>query len=364
MHIVTLAHDVALSRVHDFSFIFEETTQLLFSAETFLARNWNALAAGMSVEALMEDAPGDEGGKAALLSELLKRNILVQIALDGRPLDVTRIRSIDLAGTKFAVFCEGEEAESTVSALFDEQHDIEPGPADFQIIVRSGDGQIAINEVGDDEFEVSLFNEAAPILRMLMTECVLENHDGISLHSAIFDNGEKTALILGDSGAGKSVLTTFLAASGYNAVCDDVAVVDSTGAVEGVRLPFTYKCEAWTLLDEHLPGLVSAQAFDRSDHKTVKYVPIEEPATAPVQPDFIFALDRVDVETPSIECINTVDAMQLLIQSGCTEDDRMSKEVFFSLCSLLRGAKAFRLRYTELTEGLSLVNDIFGIEKK
>jgi hypothetical protein len=86
--------------------------------------------------------------------------------------------------------------------------------------------------------------DLVPALEGLVYDRLLRPERGLAvLHAAVAARGRRAVLFLGDSGAGKSVLSLRLARRGWTYLSDDLAPVDGSGRVLAVPRPVTCAAE-------------------------------------------------------------------------------------------------------------------------
>jgi hypothetical protein len=158
------------------------------------------------------------------------------------------------------------------------------------------------------------------------------------LHAGVIERGARVALVLGDSGAGKSTVTISAHVGAWRALGDDIALVavDATGVrVMTLGLPLAFPGE---LFASPLPGS-EPMAGDPRGRWTLASPP---PDGGREVTDLVVATHSTAAEG-SLERIRAMDSFEQVIGAFVAMNEPLLLRRFFPVASVLSRARAWRL---------------------
>ena len=211
----------------------------------------------------------------------------------------------------------------------------------------------------------------APLLKLALTDVVLDLTDNLLLHAAVVEvptKGSRAAmLIVGDPGAGKSTLALSMTRAGCRLCGDDLALLEWDGNVRAVPFPATLKTGSWSLLaanegrvaeNDLTQNINEARSYLRPDAQHVRYLPlagayIEVPEALPVR--WVVFLDRVSepVECPVATPLEFPDVLSRMIAASWSGTEDLEPLEFQALAACLDGAGCIELHYSDLSPAVA-----------
>lgn len=191
---------------------------------------------------------------------------------------------------------------------------------------------------------------AAHLYDTVIFHLLNESRNGVALHAGAVVCGDKTVLLPGLSGAGKSTVTAWLISRGCTYLTDELIFlgIDDDDSIEYFKRPLCLKPGSLHLIDELLHDPLSTDLL-LDDHGAViphrlinetNSVPKSHPACV-ILPEY-----RTDAD-PMLETISTARLATILM--GCHVNARnLVDHGFKQILELARAATAHRLRYSSL----------------
>ena len=204
--------------------------------------------------------------------------------------------------------------------------------------------------------------EFLPLVKALLIDSVLKfGRQEVALHAAALVREGKTVLLLGSPGTGKTTLAATLAQTGFDVVADDVVLLDDSGLITGLALPFTVKESAWAMLAEDWPALVDQPNYRRPDGIKVRYIRHDRFANPrPRRIGTVIILDRQPDGEAALHELGCVSALDALIAEGDARDGRLTETGFKALVTGLTEARCFRLSYSDRHHAAELVSSLYS----
>ncbi|NRB20320.1 MAG: hypothetical protein HRU33_22980 [Rhodobacteraceae bacterium] len=242
-----------------------------------------------------------------------------------------------------------------------------PLPCDAYVSVqRSGDKLGVALRGGSIDWASA--SEVVPLLKIAITDAVLDNMDDLLLHVALLHKGDRAIVLVGGPGAGKSTLATALGAKGFTLAGDDLATLGPDGTVRALPFPVTLKTGSWPLLQDRQVEIAAAATHLRPDDRYVRYLAVDaKTALKPLAVGWIVFLDRTEglspghssdhspSLSPSLSPVTAPETIYGLIGSAWSGDTALTPEEFSALAACVDGASCVRLRYCDLSMAVDLL---------
>jgi hypothetical protein len=184
-------------------------------------------------------------------------------------------RTYTILESSFGLGFPSAEAHAAVAPLLDHLSTAEPSTRQISLSLVETDDGFALH-AGDVVLErcAELHRVAPMILAVIMAIAIRSSGGLCAVHASAVGHRDKTALLVGEAGAGKSTLAAAAAASGFCHLADDTVVLERASlAVRPVPSPPCIKEGAWPVLAERLHGLYDLPVHVRLDGRRARYVP-------------------------------------------------------------------------------------------
>ena len=181
---------------------------------------------------------------------------------------------------------------------------------------------------------------------------------GVFHASAVAKKGS-CALILGDSGNGKSTALALLQAHGFDCLADDFVPIDSqNNLVHTFPAAISIKKNSVDTLLPYYPELNSLTEIEfKKQHKTVKYLPpksLNYSAQSPCRA-LIFVKYTPD-ETCKLTDVSNIDAFQKIVTDSWLSPLRQNVKSFLNW---FEGMPCYQLAYSDNGEMITTFEDLF-----
>lgn len=357
--VAVAAVGVRISRIKGSRFLFVPEHQQLFKIDAATERLWPALRTGALVRDIAEMAADFGQDGIGLVEQLRKIGAVRYVSLDDAPALVETRVTVSVGGACIGINFTGPRAMKRLRGVF--AHLETPVLPVEEIVVFENDEGIGLALSGDEPVSYG-WTEAGPALKLLLTELALEATEGVALHVGTLRRGKEALLLVGAPGAGKSTLSVALGKRGYELEGDDLAALLPDGRVRAIALPVTLKEGAWPMLAHLHPELRDGEIFVRPDDKTVQYLPLPPSANPPpLRARCALTLCRNESAAPGLEPLGAEQFIAAMIEGAWSSDLRLSPEDFDGLAACADGVEFFRLTYSDLQTGLSLVEEAWQI---
>lgn len=360
-------HELVLALLDSRNLLFNADAQAIYELDDFSADLWRSSSSALTNEEIASEIAKSAGSLesahrmiAASAEQLLEK---LTSTPNGRAEESNSLAdpltqlTLGLAG----VFVRLNLSESLVA-------DVEgafaclkrsSGDASISITARAARGMVQTHVDGRPVSSCGR-SEFVPLVKALLIDSVLKwaSYE-VALHAAVLECGAGTVLLLGPPGAGKTTLASALVRRGFRIAADDVALLDNSGRLTGLLLPFTVKEGAWPMLSPDWPALATEPIYRRPDGIRVRYLQnFEFAGVRPQRIKLVVLLDRRAGAATSVSSIGCITALQALIAEGDARDERLSPAGFRSLVTALKDANCFRLTYSDLAEGARAVTNL------
>jgi len=355
--LIVTSEGARLVRIAGEPLLFVPARQALCSVTAEAAALWPRLETGLGL-GLDEVAAEDEAQISRIVSDLSSVGAVETLSSEEGPAPVAVTETLALGDATVLVTFPDETLHAVLMPAFAPLRTA-PGATDAQVVlVRKGARVGVARRDGDVRWGDE--DEALPLLKIAITEGLLDLNAALALHAAVLVRNDRAMLLLGESGAGKSTLSLWLARAGFTLACDDFAELGLDGTVRAFSFPVTLKPGAWPLFAERHPELAEAPVFRRPDEKRARYLPLAEPwAGRARKVGWIVLLDRREGSAPAaapvLEPVATTETFSTLLSSAWSGDTALQPEEFEGLAACIDGARCVRLTYSDLDAAAGLL---------
>lgn len=178
-------------------------------------------------------------------------------------------------------------------------------------------------------------------------------------HASAVAKKESCALILGDSGNGKSTALALLQAHGFDCLADDFVPIDSqNNLVHTFPAAISIKKNSTNALLPHYPELSNLTEIEfRKQHKTVKYLPpksLNYSAQSPCKA--LVFVKYTPEETCKLTRISNIDAFQKIVTDSWLSPLRQNVKSFLNW---FEGMPCYQLAYSDNGKMIATFEDFF-----
>lgn len=356
-------HSTRLRVVHHVPLLLLADRDRLFAGERFTAEIWPRLESGLSVAEFTEAAAAADRDGRRVIAELLGAGAIQEISTDEGVVPVASRLCVDLGNLSVCLNFAGDRSASIAKAMLCHL-ETAPRALQVQLVIVEKPDAMGVARCGG-AIGWARWEQAAPVLKVALTELALEHLDQVALHVATLSTDDGALLIVGAPGAGKSTLSVALGASGFRLEGDDVGALEPDGRVRALPFPATLKSGAWPLLDQLRPDLDDRPVFVRPDEQRVRYIPLDSPGVPPARPvRCVLSLNREEAAAPCLEPLAVDESIAALLEGAWSRDKRLSPTGFEALAACVEGAAFFRLTYSDLATGIPLAETAWRMAGK
>ncbi|MFN3511762.1 MAG: hypothetical protein ACK41C_01845 [Phenylobacterium sp.] len=337
--------------------------QQLFELNATAAEIWRGLAAGASTSEAGEGlrrlgASRDEAcayvAQAAL--DWTDLGLLVPAAVQqglARPPLTERVYRLD--GLAVRLSLHGSGALDAVDSAFGHLEATDALPTgELALAPYAGGWMLFVNGASHGRLAPEAL---VPGLKAILTDLYAGAVDeGFLVHAALLKAGERTLLLTGEPGAGKTTLTLALAAAGMTYGGDDIVRISPDGLARPAPFAAAVKAGAWPLLSGRLPQVDHAPTHRRADGQEVRYVlPPTAAAFAPAAPDLVLVLRREAGAAPRLEPMHPLDALCVLLDSAFARRGAADPDGLTGFAQRLEHAACGTFVYSDLDAAVAAV---------
>lgn len=198
--------------------------------------------------------------------------------------------------------------------------------------------------------------------RFSLVQAILDRTMCIAVHCACLMQGDRTIMLLGAPGAGKSTLAMFASQHGLELRGDDIALFDpKSGCIVALSLPLTLKQDSWPMIALTDWKCERQEFVSREDGVEVVYLPLWRTSReGPVAPTALILLDRTEAAEPELSPWPTIDCLRHLCSESRSQAGNASVSDMRALLAMLDSAETFRLRYSDAATAGKLLGRQFG----
>jgi Coenzyme PQQ synthesis protein D (PqqD) len=268
--------------------------------------------------------------------------------LGSQPIYVERTFNISIAGFNATVRVATERLARSLT-LFD-----------HQIMPVENCGHVF--DVGEADGLVHVFHnkrhviccdaiELAPAIKAYLTELIVAlSPPNVVFHSACLVRGEKSLLISGRPGAGKSTLALRLVEAGFEYSTDDIVLLAPDGRAMGVPFAPAVKPGAWDIVNQFRPDLKGAIVHRRPDGKRVRYLkPNRIARSGGISVGWIIFIRRTGGPT-RLKPLGQIEVMRRLMEGSYSPGGRLNLAMCKALKQMVAHAESFELIYSDLAD--------------
>ncbi|WP_028056091.1 hypothetical protein [Sphingobium bisphenolivorans] len=203
-------------------------------------------------------------------------------------------------------------------------------------------------------------SQAGPVLKAKITEEILKDPRWrLALHAGCLHRRGKALLLLGEPGAGKTTLTSWLTAQGFDYAGDDIAMVDGEGRVQGLAFLPSVKAGAWPLLESVYGDMARLPVHLRADRKRVRFpTPGGIAAEQPVGIGWIIRLRRRSAGGAELRPMTTAIALRQLLAEAASHDEEIGRDSLDLMIRTVAAARCHELHYARLDDATALLKQI------
>lgn len=232
-------------------------------------------------------------------------------------------------------------------------------PRGHVLVVKESDGLV---HVFHNDRRIASCNplELAPVIKAYITDRILaESGPHVVFHAACLVRDQKSVLISGRPGAGKTTLALRLVADGFAFGGDDIAMIGPDGRAAGVPFAPAIKPGAWDIAETLRPDLKKYAVCRRPDGKRVRYLKPENLARNPPHAVGWIIFIRRKAGAASLNPINRVEALRRLMDASHAVEGKLDLEKCNALKQMIENAEMFELTYANLSQASEAIGGLF-----
>lgn len=331
-------------------FLFVPNRQSLCGYAADAADLWAALEQGLFLDT--DEAP-------PAVSDLIAVGAVDVLSSEEGEAPVAVTETLALGGARILVTFPDEAMHAAAMPAF--AHLRAPkGPTDAQIVMLRHRNRVAA-ALRDGPASWGKPDRATPLLKIALTEVVLDHVEGLALHAATVLRGDRAMLLLGEPGAGKSTLSQALHGPEFTIAGDDLAELRFDGRVQALPFAVTLKRGSWRLLQGRHDDIDRVETFVRPDGKKARYLPVDASAgRTPQEVAWIVLLDRKDGAVPVIAELSVAETFGALLASAWSGETDLTPRGFTGLAACIDGARCVRLTYSDLDAATGALSRLCG----
>lgn len=269
-----------------------------------------------------------------------------------RPLVIQRI---SIGGIGFALRYHEESLTTRVAPLF-AHLEAEGAPASFMYELWQDDGLACLSRNGEPA-SVMRPVQVGPVIKARIADDILKDQRWLlALHAGCLHRNGKALLILGEPGAGKTTLTSWLTGRGFVYGGDDITVVSSDGRVLGLPFLPSVKAGGWKLLASVYDNLARLPVHVRPDRRRVRFPkPSELAGGEMTEIGWIIKLRRRRAGPTKLEPITSALALKHLLAEAASQGEALQRPSLDVMIQAIAGAQCRQLHYTQLEDASRLL---------
>lgn len=170
--------------------------------------------------------------------------------------------------------------------------------------------------------------------------------------SAVARNG-KGILFPALGGSGKTTLSAYLMAQGFEFLNDDAVPLCSQSArLQPIPLSLSIKQGSWSVLDTWFPALTSSRIYGAVGHQIRYLAPVEKYVCRQPVECAMVVLPVYSLQATRLVCeqVSTREAFEHIIRSGCILDQPVAFAQIAALVDWLKALPVYRVTYRDMKE--------------
>jgi len=209
-------------------------------------------------------------------------------------------------------------------------------------------------------------DQLAPLVKALaFSYCIDRSEFSFAIHAGAVCDTQRTLVLPGAAGSGKTSLTAALVHRGLSYLSDDLILLDpKTLSLSGVPFSICVKEAGLDLLGPKFPALYDQVSHRRPDGMVVRYLPppadrVHDPSTPAPEPAWL-VFPHYDPQGPTeLTALTASAALRKLLSTSTLSTDLTHAQVA-GLLERIRGVEAFDLSVSDLEQGLAILTRLFG----
>jgi hypothetical protein len=199
--------------------------------------------------------------------------------------------------------------------------------------------------------------EVAPTIKGLILEAMLADRRlPLAFHAGCIARNGRAILLVGSSGAGKTLFSLAAARHGFGYCADDVVLVDERAHVRGVPFAPAIKASGWALAGA-IEGFARLDTHCRLDGVPVRYPPPPPFIDEALPIGATVLLDRRADGPARLDRIDPVEAFVALLAEASAPDTRISTDHCRTMADAIAAAPAYRLHYRDLDAAMATLDE-------
>ena len=262
---------------------------------------------------------------------------------------------ISIGGTGFALRYHDERLATRVAPLF-AHLETEGETASVIYDLWQDDGMACLSRNGEPA-SVLQPAQVGPVIKARVADDILKDQRWLmALHAGCLHRHGKALLILGEPGAGKTTLTSWLTGQGFIYGGDDITVVNGDGRVQGLPFLPSVKAGGWKLLASVYDGLARLPVHVRPDSRRVRFpTPGAVAGGKIVEIGWIIKLRRGDAGPARLETMTSALALKHLLAEAVSHGEGLERRALDVLIRAVASAKCGELHYRQLEDATRLL---------
>lgn len=265
------------------------------------------------------------------------------------------VQQVSIGGRKFLLRYHDRGLAARVSPLFAHLQ-ADCGLFDVVYDLWHDDGMACLSRDGAPA-TIMEAAQTGPVIKARMAEDILGSPGWLlGVHGGCLHRNGKAMLILGEPGAGKTTLTSWLTGQGFAYGGDDIVVVSGDGRVQGLPFLPSVKAGGWKLLASVYGGLGALPMHVRADRRRVRF-----PAPRVIAGDglaeigWIVRLRRRAAGPAQLAPLQSSLALRHLLEEATSHGDGMSHRALDVMIRAVGGARCYELHYAGLDDAGALL---------